>query len=124
MPSINDELQEGFHVAIFDFDYEQKLLMPPNFDIEVSGVDLRLRVVSLTRKQLVLKRAIKGNHLDSACAHKVIERSVYRRYRSMLENMRTYAIVSILNKFDIYSGAQHVFKGKYSMRLCQKRYEY
>lgn len=80
LPPINDELQKGFHVAVFEFDHEGELLMPPNFDIKTSGMDLRRRIVSLTKEKLVLERSNNANHPDSSCANKVIERSVYRRY--------------------------------------------
>ena len=80
LPPINGELQKGFHVAVFEFNHEGKLLAPADFDIKTSGMDLRRRIVSLTKKNLVLERSIPANHPDSSCANKVIERSVYRRH--------------------------------------------
>ena len=76
---INDELQQGYYVTVFEFDSDQKVLMPPDFDIKMSGMDLRRRIVSLTKNELILERRFKSNHPDSDCANKVDQLTVYHR---------------------------------------------
>ena len=76
---INDELQQGYYVDVFEFDSEQKVLMPPGWDIKMSGMDLRRRIVSLTKNELILERRVTPNHSDSDCANKVDQLTVYYR---------------------------------------------
>ena len=78
---IDDELQEGYHVGVYEFDSNLKVFMPPNFDITTSGMDLRKRIISLTKNEFILERRIKASHNDSDCANKVAEYTVYRRIR-------------------------------------------